>query len=203
VSNLDPALKRLIAAGFVIRHEDPVRARRPLYALGDSFLQFHYAVLEPHATALRERNPRATWDRRLAAVFDARVRGPAFEEQARTWVRRFATPETLGGDPDYVGPSAAIISGVEHELDVLVAADRGGAEPANRPVLAIGEAKSGETVGAGHLHHLEQARSALGPNAASARLLFFAPAFTADLERLAAARADIELVGLERLYEGE
>ncbi|MEP6762652.1 MAG: MarR family winged helix-turn-helix transcriptional regulator [Gemmatimonadaceae bacterium] len=203
VSNLDPALKRLVAAGFVIRHEDPVRARRPLYALGDSFLQFHYAVLEPHATALRERNPRATWDRRLAAVFDARVRGPVFEEQARTWVRRFATPETLGGDPDHVGPSSAIIGGVEHELDVLVAADRGGAEPANRPVLAIGEVKSGETVGAGHLHHLEQARSALGPNAASARLLFFAPAFTADLKRLAAARADIELVGLERLYGGE
>ena len=203
VSNLDPALKRLVAAGFVIRHEDPVRTRRPLYALGDSFLQFHYAVLEPHATALRERNPRATWDRRLAAVFDARVRGPVFEEQARTWVRRFAAPETLGGDPDYVGPSAAIIDGVEHQLDVLVAADRGVAEPANRRVLAIGEAKSGETVGAGHLHHLEQARSALGPNAASARLLFFAPAFTADLERLASTRADIELVGLERLYRAE
>ena len=29
VSNLDPALKRLISAGFVIRHNDPIRSQRP------------------------------------------------------------------------------------------------------------------------------------------------------------------------------
>lgn len=202
VPNLDPALKRLVAAGFVVRHEDPVRARRPTYALSDSFLQFHYAVLEPHATLLRDRDPRASWDRRLATVFDARVRGPVFEEQARLWVRRFASPETLGGEPDHVGPSSVTISGVEHELDVVVAADGGAPEPAARRVLAIGEAKSGETIGSGHLHHLEQARAALGPRAAGAQLLLFAPAFTAEMERLGRSRADVQLINLERLYRG-
>lgn len=202
VPNLDPALKRLVAAGFVIRHEDPVRARRPVYALGDSFLQFHYAVLEPHATVLRERNPQAAWERRLASVFDARVRGPVFEEQARTWVRRFAAPATLGGEPDHVGPSAVTIGGTEHQLDVIAAADNGATEPSNRAVLALGEAKSGETVGAAHLHHLEQARSALGSGAAGAKLLLFAVAFTPELERVAASRADVELIGLDRLYGG-
>lgn len=207
IQTLDPALKRLAATGFVVRHEDPIRTRRPLYALGDPFLQFHYAVLEPHTTALRARDPRETWERRLATVFDSSVRGPVFEEQARTWVRRFAARETVGGEPDHVGPSAVILDGKEYQLDVVVAAatgeDGSTVEPAERTVLAIGEAKAGETVGTERLRHLERARAALGPRAAGARLLLFAPAFTEDLQRLAASRAEIELVGLERLYRGE
>jgi hypothetical protein len=149
---------------------------------------------------LRERDPRSTWKRRLAAVFDARVRGPVFEEQARTWVRRFAEPDALGGEPDHVGPSTVTIEGTEHQLDVVVAADDGGVEPGRRSVLAIGEAKSGETVAMSDLRHLERARGALGPGAASVRLLLFAPSFTVELERLAATRADVQLVGHGRLY---
>ncbi len=202
VPNLDPAIKRLVATGFVVRHEDPIRGRRPVYALADPFLQFHYAVIEPHGTELRERDPRVAWERRLSAIFDARVRGPVFEEQARTWVRRFAAPATLGGDADHVGPSAVTIDGTEHQLDVVVAADAGVAQPADRPVLAIGEAKAGETASEAHLRHLERARAALGPTAAGARLLLFAPRFTPALERVAASRGDVELVGLERLYRG-
>lgn len=205
VPNLDPALKRLIAAGFVIRHEDPLRARRPLYALADSFLQFHYAVLEPHSSVLRARTPREAWEHRLGAIFDARVRGPVFEEQARAWVRQFAATATIGGEPNYVGPSVVTIDGTEYQLDVVVAADRSDepGEPSDRVVLAMGEAKSGYTIDEGHLRHLERARSALGSNAASARLLLFAPSFTPELERSAAARSDVELIGLERLYQGE
>lgn len=202
VPSLDPALKRLVATGFVTRHEDPIRARRPLYALGDPFLQFHYAVLEPHATALRERDPRGTWERRLGAVYDARVRGPVFEEQARTWVRRFAAPETVGGEADHVGPSAVTIDGTEYQLDVVAAVDDGAVAPSERTVLAIGEAKAGETIGMAHLRHLERARATLGPRAMGARLLLFAPAFTDQLQDVAAVRGDVELVGLERLYRG-
>jgi AAA+ ATPase superfamily predicted ATPase len=200
VSNLDPALKRLIAAGFVVRHEDPIRTRRPTYALADPFLQFHYAVLEPHGALLRDREPRRAWDERLATVFDARVRGPVVEEQARTWVRRFATLDVLGGEPDHVGPSSVVIDGVEHELDVLVAADDDGAEPARRTVRAIGEAKAGETVGAARLRHLEAARAALGTQATDARLLLVAPAFTDELQRVAESRPDVVLVDRARLY---
>lgn len=201
-SNLDPVVRRLIDAGFVVRHDDPVRRQRPTFALADPFLQFHYAVLEPHRTALRERDIRATWDRRLAATFDSRVRGPVFEEQARTWVRRFAALETLGGEAAHVGPSQVTMEKKEYQLDVVVAGDGRGDAPADRPVLAIGEAKAGETVGLSHLRHLERARSALGPNAAGARLLLFAPAFADDLRRAATERGDTELVDLERLYRG-
>jgi uncharacterized protein len=203
VSNLDPALKRLQAAGFVVRQADPARAQRPTYALADPFLQFHYAILEPHGALLRDRDPRATWDSRLATTFDSRVRGPVFEEQARTWVRRHADPATLGGTPDHVGPSAVSIDGKERQLDVVVAtADRPDAAPSERTILAVGEAKAGEAVRPGHLDRLAKARAALGTRAAMAKLLLFAPAFTAEVAH-AARRTDVELIDLDRLYHGE
>jgi hypothetical protein len=203
VPSIDPALRRLIAAGFVVRHADPVRAQRPTYTLADPFLQFHYAVLEPHGRLLRDRVPRTIWNDRLSATFDSRVRGPVFEEQARTWVRRFADPTTLGGPPDHVGPSTAPIDGRERQLDVVVShAERIDAPPSDRSVLAVGEAKAGETVGTGRLTDLEKARTALGTRAAQAKLLLFAQAFTAELRSVAARRADVELVDLDRLYRG-
>jgi len=202
ISNLDPVLKRLVSAGFVVRHDDPIRAQRPTYTLADPFLQFHYAILEPHGALLRERDPREVWEHRLRPTFDARVRGPVFEEQARAWVRRFADPATLGGFPDHAGPSSAIVDGTERQLDVLVASGGEGVPPSERKVQAIGEAKAGETVGTGHLRRLEKARDSLGPRAANARLLLLAPAFHPDLVAAARARADVELVDLDRLYEG-
>ncbi len=203
VSNLAPALNRLVAAGFVARHEDPIRAQRPLYALADPFLQFHYAVLEPHARLLRDRAPAETWARRLVATFDSQVRGPVFEEIARTWVRRYASRNTLDGDPEHVGPSVATIDGTDHQLDVVVAADEtDGAPPAERIVRVIAEAKAGETFDTGHLHRLERARAALGPRAAHARLMLIGARFDDSLRARTAGRSDVELVDLERLYEG-
>jgi uncharacterized protein len=202
ISNLDPVMKRLIAAGFVVRNDDPIRAQRPTYALADPFLHFHYAILEPHRTLLRERKPREVWEQRLLATFDSRVRGPVFEEQARVWVRRFAAPATLGGYPDHAGPSTAVVDGKEYQLDVVVAAGVDGVEPAGRDVHAIGEAKAGEAVGTAHLRRLEKARASLGTRAAHAKLLLFAPAFHPDLVTAASARGDVELVDLDRLYEG-
>ncbi|HEX9765489.1 MAG TPA: hypothetical protein VGA36_01910 [Nitriliruptorales bacterium] len=198
VSNLAPALNRLVDAGFVVRHADPLRQQRPLYALSDPYLQFHYAILERHRTALRARDQRQVWRDQLVVTYDSQVRGPVFEEQARTWVRRFADPATVGGPPDEVGPSAVSVGGSEHELDVVVAAS--GPVPSQREVLAMGEAKAGQTVTCDHLRRLEQARTALGPRAATAKLLLFGTSFADDLRHL--GRADIELIDLDRLYAG-
>ena len=202
-SNLDPVMRRLIDAGFVVRHDDPIRRQRPSFALADPFLQFHYAVLEPHRTLLRERNLRATWDERLAATFDARVRGPVFEEMARSWARRFASPQTLGGTVSHLGPSQVSIERKDYQLDLVATGDDPMLDPGERTVMAIGEAKAGETVGTAHLRQLERARAALGPRAASAKLLLFAPACDATLRRTVARRSDVELVDWERLYGGE
>lgn len=203
VSSLDPALKRLISAGFVIRHVDPLRARRPTYALADPFLQFHYAILEPHGPLLRDKDPRGVWDQRLSAIFDSRVRGPVFEEQARTWVGRHADSATLGGFPDHVGPGVVVVEGKERQLDIVVAAaGRTDDVPSDRTVLAIGEAKAGEVMTVAHLHKLERTRAVLGARAAQAKLLLFAPAFAPPLRTEAAGRPDLELIDLERLYHG-
>jgi hypothetical protein len=203
VANLDPALKRLIAAGFVLRTEDPIRNQRPTYALADPFLQLHYAVLEPYRAFLRERDTEAAWQDRLQHVFASRVRGPVFEELARVWTRRWASTSTLGGEPDFVGPSAVTVEGVSRQIDVVVArADDPVSAPGERVVVALGEAKSGETLSLSQLRSLEAARAALGVRAMGAKLLLFAPAFQRDLAAVAAARPDVELVDLERLYRG-
>jgi uncharacterized protein len=203
VPNIDPALKRLVSAGFVCRHEDPSRSQRPVYALGDPFLQFHYAILEPHGTLFRDRAPAAVWSQRLAHVFDARVRGPVFEEQTRQWVRRHADESTIGGPPDHVGPSLISVDGKERQIDVLVAVTGNHETPAaERRITAIGEAKAGEIVDVRQLQALEQARFALGQRALRARLLLFAPGFTKALITEAGRRDDVELIDLDRLYHG-
>ena len=92
------------------------RDQRPTYSLSDSYLQFHYAIIEPHSSLLRDRDPRAAWDKRLRDPFDSRVRGPVFEEQARVWVRRYADESTLGGAIDVVGPSSVVIDGKDCQL---------------------------------------------------------------------------------------
>ena len=199
VSNLAPALHRLVDAGFVDRQEDPLRDRRPLYSLADPFLQFHYAVLEPHRAQLRDRDLDQLWTRTLRATFDAQVRGPVFEAQARAWMRRFADP-TRSATGAHVGPSQVTVEGVEHQLDLAVADSD--PVPAARRVLAIGEAKAGEVVGRRHLTRLERSRAALGPRAADASLLLFGSSMAPDLTDLAAGRPDVELVDLRRLYEG-
>lgn len=197
VSNLAPTINRLVDAGFVIRHEDPVRKQRPLYALADPYLQFHYAVLEPHRTVLRSRDLPEVWSARLQPTFDARVRGPVFEQMARTWVERFADPADLGGLIDHVGPSFTTLDGVEHELDVVVTA--GDVVPGERAIVGIGEAKAGETIAARHVHHLERVRASFGPRASTAKLLLFGTDFALAAEDR--DRPDLVLVDLPRLYD--
>jgi hypothetical protein len=193
VANLNPPLNRLIEAGFVARYEDPIRGKRPLYALDDPFLQFHYAILEPHGAELRDRPADQVW------IFGAQVRGPVFEQQARTWVRRYASAETLP-NRDYVGRSSVPYEGKDHELDIVVAG--AGDVPGDRPVFALGEAKAGETISRRHLRRLELARNALGSKAVDAKLLLFGTAFDSALEEVSASRPEVELIDLERLYRG-
>ncbi|MCO4099518.1 MAG: winged helix-turn-helix transcriptional regulator [Gemmatimonas sp.] len=65
VSNLDPALKRLAAAGFVVRHKDPIRGKPPVYALADPFLQFIMPCLSRlrrcSVSAIRETHGNVAW----------------------------------------------------------------------------------------------------------------------------------------------
>lgn len=203
VSNLTPALNRLIAAGFVVRHADRVRARRPTYALADPFLQFHYAVLEPHGALLRARDTRRLWEEVLVRTFDSRVRGPVFEQLARDWVTRHAATETIGGVLGHVGPST-LTGEFACKLEVVVTSARTAHRaPSEREVLALGEAKAGARLDLTDLRRLERARDALSGATPDSKLLLFAPDFAEELRATAADRPDVELVDLARLYRGE
>jgi hypothetical protein len=199
VANIAPQLNRLVEAGFVVRHVDPVRAQRPLYALADPFLQFHFAVLEPHGSLFRDRDITRSWVERLRDVYLSRVRGPVFEEMARTWMRRFASEETLPVRA-WIGPSSVSLRGKEKQIDVMVAGD---AEvPTERQIAAIGEVKSGETLTPGHLTRLEHKRAAFGERAVGAKLFLFGPRADAELLDAVRRRGDVEIVDLDRLYGG-
>ncbi len=200
VSNVDPVLRRLIEAGFIVRQNDPIRKKRPLYALADPFLQFHYAVLEPNGSAFRGQDLSTMWSERLAPLFSSLVRGPVFEELARTWTAQLASDATLP-IRDHVGPSFLRVGGKDRQVDVLVTGP--GETPADRTISAIGEAKAGEELTERHLHTLEQFRAALGEKASHAKLLLFGERVHTKLSQVAARRADVEIIDLERLYAGD
>jgi hypothetical protein len=78
-------------------------------------------------------------------------------------------------------------------------------ERGREELLAIGEAKWHETVGAGHLQRLAYIRSLLrgrdGVRADRCRLLLFSGGgFADDLRSMAAADLGVQLVDLDRLY---
>ncbi|CAN5889863.1 hypothetical protein BH23ACT10_BH23ACT10_26490 [soil metagenome] len=79
----------------------------------------------------------------------------------------------------------------------------GTSDDGTRGVLAIGEAKAGETITRAHVDRLRRVRARLGDRAVpDCRLLCFSGAgFAPDL-RSDVAASDVVLVDLDRLYRG-
>ena len=202
-ASLAPIVEALVSAELVDRILDPIRENRPTYHAADPLIRFHYALIRRHQGrfARHDADTQELWSS-VRPTFDSQVVGPCFEAMARYWTAHFASPDSIGGAADHVGPSTiASAEGADLELDVVVARDDADAS-SQRTITAIGEAKSGETISPRHLRRLEAARSALGPRAENARLLLFGGEFSTEMPELAAGRADVELVGLERLYGG-
>ncbi len=202
-ASLAPIVDALVSAELVERIQDPIRDNRPTYHPADPLIRFHYAVIRHHASRLsrHDADPRRIWQH-LTPTFDSQVVGPCFEAMARYWAMHFADDVTLGGSPDHVGPTTlSLADGSEQELDVVVAA-ADAETAAQRTVLALGEANAGERISAQHLRRLEAARTALGGRASRAKLLLFGVDFTSGIATEARRRADVELVGLRRLFTG-
>lgn len=77
-----------------------------------------------------------------------------------------------------------------------------------RGLLAIGEAKWGERLGASHLNRLDRARTLLrtrpGLDASSTHIVLASGVgFSDDLRRAATDRDDLVLVDPHRLYQGD
>ena len=202
-AGLAPIIEALVSAELAERILDPIRENRPTYHPADPLIRFHYAVIRRHQGRLARHDadtPRL-WSQ-LRPTFDSMVVGPCFEAAARYWTVHFADPETLGGEPDRVGPSTVTLSnGSERQLDVVVALDDSDVA-SERTVTAIGEAKAGEAISEHHLRRLEEVRAALSHRGADAKLLLFGSNFTPEVVAAAAGRIDVELIDLERLYSG-
>jgi uncharacterized protein len=190
--------------GLVAQVDDALREKRSVFRIAEPVVRLHQLLIARHEPELVAGRAERVWTANTDTV-DSRILGPHFEDLARTWCFEHASEATLGGYVTHVRTTE--ISCREHkqghEADVVVtestsyAADR---------ITAIGEAKgTSSPMDVPHLERLEHLRGLL-PSAkinGLPKLLFFARSgFTPALVRLAAQRADIELIDLHRLYRG-
>ncbi|WP_206306067.1 ATP-binding protein [Streptomyces sp. RFCAC02] len=191
--------------GMITHEADAFRRNRSAYRIAEPLVTFYHAVMRP-AWGDLERPGRAggVW-RRARSTFRSKVVGPHFEQVCREWARWHATPDTQGGhvarvEGGTVNDPAARTS---HEVDVAV---HGENREGRQALLAIGEAKWSDVLGAGHLERLRHIRSLLirnGTATEATRLYCFSgTGFTDELRHLAENDPSIQLIDLPRLYHG-
>ena len=199
-------LRTLVDAGFVVGADDALRSRRPIYRLADPIVRFHHAVTRRDLARFEDRRTVDAW-RDAEPRFRTHVLGPHFEDIAREFTFRFASPDTVGGLVSEVNPAVVNdpTARVQHEVDVVALARHA---DGSTNVIALGEAKhtmAQRTVA--DLDRLDHVRALVArqrPAAIDARLLLFsASGFDRNLQRAAAERGDVELIDLDRLYLGD
>jgi uncharacterized protein len=190
--------------GLIVREPDVFRDNRTRFRIAEPLVSFYHAVMRPIWADLEHtRDATALW-RRSQRRFVSNVLGPHYEQVCRHWARHLAPDDLFGGYPNRVGAGTVNDPGnkISHDVDVAVY----GLDDDNRtPLIAIGEAKWGDTVGLGHVDRLRRIRALLTAQerhgAATAKLVCFsATGFTAELTDTAAAADDLVLVGPGRLY---
>jgi hypothetical protein len=191
-------LEVLTAAGIVEAVSDALRQKRTTYHLSEPVLRFHQLVIAPNEARLVRRRGTAVWAE-LADTVSSQIYGPHFESVARTWCADHASQQTLGGTASMVAPTeiACAEHHRSHEVDVVVIDRRPNEQ--NR-VVAIGEAKwRSARASVAQVARLEHLRNLLGVPDAKL-LLFSRSGFTEAATAL--RRGDLELVDLDRLYNG-
>ncbi|HEX5495343.1 MAG TPA: hypothetical protein VFX70_12295 [Mycobacteriales bacterium] len=190
--------------GLVTREPDMFRENRTNFRIREPLVTFYHAVMRPIWSDLEHtRDASALW-RRSQRRFADTVLNPHFERVCRYWTRHLAPDDLFGDHPNRVGSGTVNdpAQHTAHQLDVVAF----GFDEANRaPLLCLGEAKWGETMGTGHLDRLRHIRSLLvaqgRPGAATARLACFGTAgFTPALAEQAAQASDVLLITPEDLY---
>jgi uncharacterized protein len=198
----DP-LAALTQLGLIERLQDPLNAERSVCVIIKPIVRLHQLVIAPYEPELAAGQADRIWALSRAAVA-AKIYRPHFASVARQWCLRHAAEETLGGVARAARP---IRLGCrehrhEHELDAVVVED----PVATGRVTAVGEANATSgPMGTRQLRRLAHLRGLLpggrvGPP--PMLLLFSRAGFTAGLVEEAAARPDVELISLERIYRG-
>jgi len=204
-TDLAHALNVLEDVGMIGHEADALRGNRSFYRVAEPLLTFYHAIMRPAWGDLERPGRAAAVWQRSRRTFLSKVVGPHFERICRDWARWYASPETLGGHAAAVGAGTVNdpTARTSHEIDVVVI----GEDDGRRVVRAIGEAKWGLTMTAGHLDRLRRLRQLLIDHPAipagnrTKLVLYSGGGFTTDL-RDAEKQGEVVLVDLERLYHG-
>jgi DNA-binding MarR family transcriptional regulator len=200
---VDDAVAALIALGLIERLQDPLNGDRSVCVIVKPIARLHQLVIAPHEPELGAGQADRVWSR-ARAIVEARIYRPHFASVARQWCLRHAAEATLGGSARGARPT--VIACREHrrahELEAVFVED----PVATGRVIAIGETNAASgPMDAGQLRRLEHLRALLPGDRVGLppRLLLFSRSgFAAGLTEESAARADVELVDLERIYRG-
>lgn len=200
----------LVSAGFITREEDLLVAQNPVFRVADPIVRS--TSWSPAVTRQRSKTgtPRRVWDE-AQPTFRSQIVGPHFEAICRAWVSRYATNDTLGRP---IGEVHALrindpTAKQSYELDVVAAtAESSGRR--NKTLQVLGEAK-GTTAPRtivdlqrlDHIHRLLAARKGVSVSRSVKKLLFGLSGFGSDLVEAATGRDDVELIDIDRLYEGQ
>ncbi|MGH3939105.1 MAG: AAA family ATPase [Pseudonocardiaceae bacterium] len=198
---LSHPLTVLADAGLLRHDQDAFRTGRPTMRITEPLITFYHAVMRPDWARLERPGQAGRVWTQARTRFDSAVLGPHFEELCRSWAAHFADDATLGG------AGAAVSSGIVNdpagrrswEVDVAV-------RSADGALLALGEAKWGQTMGMEHLRRLQRIRQLLitqnRNGAEQARLLCFSGAGFTDELRTAERAGAAVCIDLDRLYGG-
>ncbi len=191
-------------SGLLVRDADAFRDNRPTYRIAEPLIGFYHAIMRPVWDQLERPGSAARVWQASGRRFASNVLGPHFEQVCRDWALHHADPDRLGGLPARVGHGvvAEPRTRTGHEVDVVVVGMPNGGKP---PLLAIGEAKWNDQLGAGHLDRLRHIRDLIHRtgryDTSRTRLLCFSGTGFNDNARAARGAADdIQLIGLPTLY---
>ena len=193
-------LRVLEDSRLLVREPDMFRAGRATYRIAEPLVTFYQAIMSRDWARLELGDGTTVW-RGAQPRFLSQIVGAHFETICRDYAI-LADPEQFGGLPAEVGsgvvPDPADKSQIQVDVAVLGPAEHG--QP--RRVLSIGEAKWHRPMDNRHVARLRRARDLLavrGFDTRDAKLACYSGAgFHPEL--LAAAPADVRLIGLDQLY---
>ncbi|MGX6600913.1 ATP-binding protein [Micromonosporaceae bacterium Da 78-11] len=190
--------------GLIDREPDVFKDNRTSFRIAEPLVTFYHAVMRPIWSDLEHTRDATRLWQRSRQRFVGNVLGPHFEHLCRHWTRHMAPADLFGDYPNRVGHGTVnnAVGKTSHELDVVAF---GLDDDDRRPLIAIGEAKWGETMGIGHLERLRRIRTLLAAagrlGAEQARTACYSGAGFSDELRAAAERDDsVVLIGLDDLY---
>jgi AAA+ ATPase superfamily predicted ATPase len=193
--------------GMITREPDMFKDNRSAFRIAEPLVTFYHAVMRPIWSDLEHTRDASRLWVRSQRRFLGNVLGPHFERVCRHWTRHMAPPEIFGDYPNRVGAGTVNDPAhkTSHEVDVVVF----GLDDDNRsPLLAIGEAKWNEVMGAGHVDRLRRIRTLLSGQgrlgAETAKLVCYSGAgFSDQLHAQAAEDDSIVLIGIDALYQAQ